>query len=112
MNKIHIGTSGWSYKDWVGNFYPKDLKEQDYLRYYSRQFNTVEIDCTYYGMPRKTSVENWYKSVPDDFIFSPKFPQDITHNSNLTGIDDLFSEFLDRMSILNEKLGPILIQFP
>jgi uncharacterized protein YecE (DUF72 family) len=72
----------------------------------------VEIDSTYYGVPRALSVEKWYDSVPRDFIFTPKFPQDITHHSNLTGVEDLLLLFLERMSLLKEKLGPILIQFP
>jgi len=112
MARIHIGTSGWSYKDWVGNFYPKDIKAKDYLSNYSTHFNTVEIDSTFYGIPRKTSVESWYRAVSPGFKFAPKFPQEITHHSDLTGVEDLLSKFLDTMALLKEKLGPILLQFP
>jgi len=74
---LRIGTSGWSYKDWAGNFYPKDAKQSDWLSVYSEKFNTVEIDSTFYGIPRKTTIENWYKAVPDDFRFAAKFPKKI-----------------------------------
>jgi uncharacterized protein YecE (DUF72 family) len=112
MKRIYIGTSGWSYKDWVGNFYPRDIKVKDYLTLYSQHFNAVEIDSSFYGIPRKTSVENWYKMVPSTFKFSPKFPQDITHNSDLTSVEETLKAFLDTMAILKEKLGPLLLQFP
>jgi uncharacterized protein YecE (DUF72 family) len=112
MAKIHIGTQGWSYKDWRGNFYPDDMKIKDFLAFYSRQFNTVEIDSTFYGIPRRPTVESWYDSVPADFKFAAKFPMDITHNSDLTGIEDILSVFFDNMTLLKEKLGPLLIQFP
>jgi uncharacterized protein YecE (DUF72 family) len=112
MKRIYIGTSGWSYKDWAGNFYPPELKSTDYLEYYSRHFNSVEIDSTFYGVPRKTTVANWYKSVPPEFKFAAKFPKEITHDSGLTGVEDLLNKYLDTMSGLKEKLGPLLIQFP
>jgi uncharacterized protein YecE (DUF72 family) len=110
--RIYIGTSGWSYKDWVGNFYPEDIKPKDYLAYYSQQFNSVEIDSSFYGIPRRSAVESWYKMVPEGFKFAPKFPQDITHKSDLTDIDDKLTAFLSAMELLKEKLGPLLIQFP
>lgn len=109
---LRIGTSGWSYKDWIGNFYPKDSKQPDWLSFYSEKFNTVEIDSTFYGIPRKTTVENWYKAVPDHFKFAAKFPKKITHESDLTEVEDILNKFLDTMSGLKEKLGPLLMQFP
>jgi uncharacterized protein YecE (DUF72 family) len=112
MENIFIGTSGWSYKDWLGNFYPANLPINEYLDYYSRYFSTVEIDSTFYGIPRKNTVENWYKIVPPNFKFAPKLPQDITHKSNLSGVEDTLSAFLTTLSLLKEKLGPILMQFP
>jgi uncharacterized protein YecE (DUF72 family) len=112
VKKIYVGTSGWSYKDWVGNFYPAIIKQSNYLEYYSRSFNTVEIDSTFYGVPRKATIANWYRMVPDDFKFSSKFPQEITHESGLSGAEDLLKAYLDTMSGLKEKLGPLLLQFP
>ena len=112
MRQIYIGTSGWSYKDWVGSFYPEELKSADFLEYYSRQFNSVEIDSTFYGIPRKTTVANWYNITPAKFRFASKFPQEITHKSGLVGVEDLLKKYLDTMSGLKEKLGPLLMQFP
>jgi uncharacterized protein YecE (DUF72 family) len=112
MALIHVGTSGWSYKDWVGNFYPASTPPGEYLKQYINHFNTVEIDSTFYGIPRKTTVEGWYKTAPENFKFTPKLPQEITHKSDLTGIDNTLTGFLNAISLLKEKLGPILIQFP
>lgn len=109
---IRVGTSGWSYDDWIGNFYPKDLEKADFLEFYAGRFNTVEIDSSFYGIPRISTVEKWYESVPVDFKFSAKFPQKITHDSDLTDVDDLLEKFLKTMSALKEKLGPLLLQFP
>jgi uncharacterized protein YecE (DUF72 family) len=109
---IRIGTSGWSYKDWVGNFYPDGTKQADFLSHYAERFNTVEIDSSFYGIPRTSTVEKWYASVPDDFKFAAKFPKKITHESDLTGVEDILDKFLDTMSGLKKKLGPLLLQFP
>ncbi len=109
---IRIGTSGWSYKDWIGNFYPENIKQAEYLQYYATRFSTVEIDSTFYGIPRSAVVERWHDLVPADFKFSTKFPKKITHESDLTGIDDILRKFLNTMSGLGEKLGPLLLQFP
>jgi len=109
---IRIGTSGWSYADWMGNFYPEKAKPADLLAIYSRKFDTVEIDSTFYGIPKKSTVEKWYDSVPNNFKFAAKFPRKITHESDLTGIEDISDRFLQTMSGLKEKLGPLLLQFP
>jgi len=109
---IRIGTSGWSYKDWMGNFYPERLGPSELLASYAERFNTVEIDSTFYGIPRKSTVENWYKAVGKDFKFAAKFPKKITHESDLTGVEDILAKYLDTMSGLKEKLGPLLLQFP
>jgi len=112
MKKIYIGTSGWSYKDWEGNFYPEGIGQKEHLTYYANQFNSVEIDSTFYGIPRKTTIENWYNSVPAKFRFAAKFPQEITHESDLTGVEDAVKRFIEAMAGLKEKLGPLLLQFP
>ncbi len=109
---IRTGTQGWSYKDWLGNFYPEDCRPADYLSIYARRFNTVEIDATFYAIPRKSTVEKWYDNTPRDFKFAAKFPRLITHESDLTNIEDVLSGFLSTMTALKEKLGPLLIQFP
>lgn len=109
---IRIGTQGWSYKDWLGNFYPETAKPADYLSIYSSRFSTVEVDSTFYAIPRLSMVQRWYEITPPDFKFAAKFPRAITHESDLTGIADIVTGFLKTMSILKEKLGPLLIQFP
>jgi uncharacterized protein YecE (DUF72 family) len=109
---IRAGTQGWSYKDWLGKFYSENTKQIDYLSVYSNRFNTVEIDSTFYAIPRVSTVQRWYDITPNDFKFSAKFPKIITHESDLTGIDSVLSAYLRVISELKEKLGPLLIQFP
>ena len=109
---LRIGTQGWSYKDWVGNFYPDGCKQEEYLSHYAKRLDTVEIDSSFYGIPRKSTIAKWYESVPSDFRFAAKFPKQITHESDLTGVEDVLSAFLQAMSGLKEKLGPLLLQFP
>lgn len=109
--KIHIGTSGWSYKDWVGPFYPEGTKAADYLSRYAEEFNTVEIDSTFYGIPRESTVIKWNESTPEGFIFSPKIPKEITHEKRLKNIESLWEKFIQIMEILGPKLGPLVLQF-
>ncbi|MEM1524598.1 MAG: DUF72 domain-containing protein [Nitrososphaerales archaeon] len=115
MAKIYLGTSGWSYKDWVNVFYPS---EQDVkLSYYSQFFNTVEIDSTFYSYPSKGMVYGWLRATRNDFIFSAKLPKIITHKKILNidkGVKQDLEHFLDLMMPLYKsgKLGPLLIQLP
>lgn len=108
---IHIGTSGWSYKDWLGPFYPPETKQSDYLQHYAAQFKTVEIDSTFYAIPRISTVENWYERTPDSFVFSPKVPKEITHDKRLSECTSTWDRYLHTMQILKHKLGPIVLQF-
>lgn len=107
-----IGTMGFSYKDWDDVFYPSGSSPNDYLAYYSRVFNSVEIDSTFYGTPRKRTVERWKQSTPDGFRFCLKMPRLITHDSGLTNVHGLVQEFIDSACLLDKKLGAVLIQFP
>jgi len=109
--KLHIGTSGWSYKDWLGPYYPDGTKQKDYLSYYAQKFSTVEIDSTFYAIPRPSTVENWYQKTPANFIFSPKVTKLITHDKRLQDCQEDWNRFLQTMSILKEKLGPVVLQF-
>ncbi|MBL0175931.1 MAG: DUF72 domain-containing protein [Ignavibacteria bacterium] len=109
---IRLGTSGWSYADWVGPFYPEATKQAQYLREYARRLITVEIDSTFYGIPRATTVERWARETPEHFEFSAKFPQSITHGDSLRDAAPEALAFIERMSALGEKLGPLLLQFP
>lgn len=110
--QLYIGTSTWSQKDWVGNFYPPDTKPADYLTEYAKRLPTVEIDSTFYAIPRKSVVEGWYERTPPHFLFSAKFPQLITHEKRLINALDDVKAFLDAISLLKEKLGCLVLQFP
>jgi len=109
---LHVGTMGWSYGFWKGSFYPKKLVSKDFLGYYAKQFGTVEVDSTFYRIPRVQSVLDWKEQTPEGFLFSLKFPQVITHVKMLKGCQEEVAVFLERVALLKEKLGVLLIQFP
>jgi uncharacterized protein YecE (DUF72 family) len=107
-----LGTSAFTANGWTGAFYPPGMKPRDFLTYYATQFKTVEIDSTYYATPSASTVTNWYERTSPDFIFAAKVPQVVTHEKVLKDCNAEFDEFIDRMGLLNEKLGPLLLQFP
>jgi uncharacterized protein YecE (DUF72 family) len=107
-----LGTSAFSASGWECSFYPSGMKQRDYLKYYATKFKTVEIDSTYYGTPRASTVTGWYEKTPSDFIFAAKVPQIVTHEKVLHNCNAEFDEFIERMKLLGEKLGPLLFQFP
>jgi uncharacterized protein YecE (DUF72 family) len=112
MNKVHLGTIGWSYDFWKGTFYPPKMPSKDFLSYYSSQFGTVEVDSTFYRVPNAQTVLSWKEQTPEGFCFSLKFPQIITHVKKLQNCQNETDTFLDRASLLGQKLGPLLLQFP
>ncbi len=109
---VRLGTCSWSTRDWVGSIYSADTKAADYIAEYARRFNTVEIDSTFYGTPRLSTVEGWRDRTPPEFIFSAKAPQGITHEKFLAGCERELAEFLQTMDVLDSRLGPIVFQFP
>lgn len=111
---IYIGTSGWSYDDWIGPFYPQDIKKGKMLNFYTQEFNLVEINSTFYALPNKYAVMAWNKKVSDDFVFTAKIPQKITHKRFLENSESIFKEFYSLMHPLIDsgKLGCFLIQLP
>lgn len=111
-SSILVGTSGFAYKEWKGLFYPEDLPAKKYLSYYAGKFHTTEINNTFYKMPTAKLCEGWYTEVPNDFSFTLKLSQRITHFKRLKNVDDEMSFFLESASALKEKLGPILVQLP
>jgi len=111
-SQILIGTSGWNYKHWIGNFYPEDISQSDLLSYYSQKFKTVEINSTFYNLPSEETVVQWKNSVPDDFIFSVKASRYITHMKKLKDPKSSLRKFMTRIVLLDQKLGPILFQLP
>ncbi len=112
MANLHLGTIGWSYNFWKGKLYPDKTNPKDYLAYYASQFNTVEVDSTFYRIPTQLTVTNWKQRTPDGFNFSLKFPQMITHIKMLKDCKYETGIFLDTVSLLEEKLGVLLLQFP
>jgi uncharacterized protein YecE (DUF72 family) len=111
--KVRIGISGWTYKPWRGEFYPKDLKQKRELEYASTTFNSIEINGTFYSLQRPTSFERWAAETPDDFVFSVKAPRFITHIRRLKDADAPVANFLaSGIFNLGAKLGPILWQLP
>jgi uncharacterized protein YecE (DUF72 family) len=107
-----IGCSGWSYGDWVGPFYPNAIKPDEYLKLYSKVFDVVEIDSTFYRAPSPEMVKHWYSSTPEGFVFCPKFPKRITHDLKLDSASSYLEHFTKRLSDLQEKLGPFVVQLP
>jgi len=109
---IRVGTMGWSYGFWKENFYPKNLVAKEFLSYYAKRFNTVEVDNTFYRIPRAQTVEEWKDQTTPGFVFSLKFPKVITHVKMLRNCQEETRVFLERVGFLQEKLGPLLLQFP
>ena len=110
--QVLAGTSGYSYKEWKGPFYPEKLPAGEMLRFYARHFRTVEINNTFYRMPAETMFAQWSEQVPGDFAFSLKAPRRISHEKRLREAEADVSEFLRRAHVLGNKLGPVLFQLP
>jgi len=109
---MRVGTSGYSYKEWKGSFYPDDLPSSKMLEYYAGRFDTVEINNTFYRMPEATMLDKWAKQVTDGFTFVLKAPQRITHRQKLADSEKDVAYLFDVASTLGEKLGPVLFQLP
>jgi len=112
VSPIYLGTSAFTAAGWQGAFYPPGMKSADYLTYYATKFQTVEIDSTFYARPAATTVTGWRNKTPEGFIIAAKVPQEITHEECLLGCDEAFGQFVETMSILGSRLGPLLLQFP
>jgi len=109
---LYVGTSGYSYKEWKGTFYPEDLPDKEWLRYYGERFRTVEINNTFSRMPKPAVLEAWATAVPADFRFVLKASQRITHMQRLKDAGDSVAYLLKVASALKERLGPLLFQLP
>jgi len=112
LTRYYIGTSGWHYDDWRGRFYPEKLPKTQWLEFYARYFPTLELNNTFYRLPKETVFNKWYDSSPDGFIFSVKVSRFITHIKRLQDCDEALSNFMSRVALLKEKLGPLLYQLP
>ncbi|HJU62538.1 MAG TPA: DUF72 domain-containing protein [Candidatus Binatia bacterium] len=110
--RIHIGTSGWHYKHWRGSFYDPDARAADMLRFYVQQFDTVEINNSFYRLPTKAALQNWRDVAPGKFCFAVKGSRFLTHMKKLKDPEPGLGRFFDRVETLGRKLGPILFQLP
>ena len=109
---IWIGTSGYSYPEWKGNFYPADLPASKMLAHYSARLSTVEINNTFYRMPSEKVLGDWAQGTPEGFAFTLKAPRRITHDSRLHDCAEILETFCDRARTLGSKLGVLLFQMP
>lgn len=109
--RLLLGTQGFAFDDWVGPFYPEGTPKRKYLEEYAQRLPTVEIDSSFYGTPRATTVQGWFERTPDNFRFSAKFPRLITHDKKLEGALADAEVFVATMQALGEKLGALILQF-
>lgn len=110
--KVHIGTSGWHYDHWKGPFYPEELPIQEMLSYYAGHLRTVEINNSFYQLPKKATLEMWKETVPTEFVFAMKGSRYITHMKKLKDPSRTVPPLLEVADVLGDKLGPVLFQLP
>lgn len=110
--QVHVGTSGYAYGEWKGAFYPEKISSKKMLPFYSERLSAVEINNTFYRMPKESVLTSWAQQVPDDFVFAVKAPQIITHIKRLKDVDSEAEYLFNTLSALDGKLGPVLFQFP
>ena len=110
--KIHIGTSGWHYRHWIGTFYPVGTKSAEQFDFYKQSFSTVEINNSFYRLPSPEVFKSWRKESPGEFLFVVKASRFITHNKKLKDPEESIKRFFSNVRHLKEKLGPILFQLP
>jgi len=114
MKRVRIGCSGWNYKDWRQSFYPKGLPARLWLERYAEAFDTVEINNTFYRLPKQSAVENWVKQTPSGFVFTVKASRYLTHIKRLTTVEEGVKLLYERIEPLAQspKMGPVLWQLP
>jgi uncharacterized protein YecE (DUF72 family) len=110
--RLYIGTSGWSYKHWVGPFYPPKLPANQHLPFYLEHFNTVELNASFYRLPFENLITRWRTLAPEGFLYAVKGSKFITHTKRLRNIAEPLKMFYDRMAGLKEHFGPVLFQLP
>src|SRR5271163_771410 len=111
MDDMRIGTSAFTAAGWDGTFYPTGIAPREQLSYYATQFDTVELDNTFYRTPAISTVKGWCAKTPPGFVFAAKVPRVITHEKMLVDCEEDLKRFLTAMDELREKLGPLLFQF-
>jgi uncharacterized protein YecE (DUF72 family) len=110
--EFFVGTSGWSYRHWSGIFYPAAVKPARYLEYYLTRFDCVELNSSFYHLPRESTVEGWMQRTPESFRFCPKLSRFVTHQMRLADCDRALEKFFRLFRIMRDRLGPVLIQLP
>jgi len=109
---IRVGTSGWHYHHWIKRFYPADLPKSQWFTHYAQHFDTVEINNTFYRLPKDTSVKRWRHQAPAGFVFAVKANRFITHIKRLRDVAEPLQRFCETVELLGEHLGPVLYQLP
>ena len=109
---LYIGTSGWDYPHWEKVFYPPGLSSKDKLKYFSRHFEAVEINYSFYRLPKPAVYQNWHQQTSKEFLFALKVSRFITHIKRLKGVKTAWKTFVKNALNLEKKLGPVLFQFP
>jgi uncharacterized protein YecE (DUF72 family) len=109
---LRIGTSGYSYKEWKGGFYPEDLSAAEMLSYYAERLGTVEINNTFYRMPTTKLLAGWASQVPESFRFVLKVSQKVTHYKRLKGVEEEMGYLVETVGVLGDRLGALLVQIP
>ena len=109
---LYVGTSGYSYKEWKGSFYPETIPAKDMLTYYASRLHAVELNNTFYRMPQPSMIESWKAQVPENFRFSVKAPQVITHFRRLKDAGQQTRQLLKTVSALEERLGAVIFRLP
>lgn len=112
QTKLYIGCTGWSMKEWKGKIYPAKAKPNEFLSYYGKQFNTIELNTTHYRVPTPDTVDKWYSQTPADFRFCPKIPQTISHRNDLGVNGGVLPLFCENIRGLKDKLGCCFMQLP
>jgi uncharacterized protein YecE (DUF72 family) len=110
--QFFVGTSGYSYDAWKGEFYPSGLPQKQMLNFYAQRLSTVEVNYTFRRLPSEQVLASWVQQTPDDFRFVLKAPQTITHVKRLKGVEEQTDQFLRAALALKGRLGPVLFQFP
>ena len=110
--KVYLGCSGWNYRHWKGKFYPEDIPQKKWLEHYATVFNTVEVNSTFYRMPRESTVASWEERTPSDFNFTLKGSRYVTQMKKLHEVEESVQNFENVASVLKNKLSCILWQLP
>lgn len=111
-DRIHIGTSGWSYKHWKGIFYPTEMKPADYITFYAAHFAVSELNGSFYKLPTQKTVQKWVTMVPENFLFCPKMSRYLSHMKKLHDPEEPLQRFFSIFEPIKKHLGPVLVQLP